>query len=611
MIFKPVSLQLHFKNNFFGYFRFYYSVIGNKLFVNLGLCILVSFIDGIGLAMFMPLLQAAGQGGTAATSQESMGGLHYVTDLIQQMGFPLTMNVVLVLLVLLFVSKGLLKLVQFNYMLQVRYYFMRKVRFALVDNLEEISYAQFLKLNSGRIHNTLVGEVQRLYLTMNNYFSALQASAMLLTYIALAFIANFQFALLVAVGAALSNLLYRRIYVLTKKASIELSGKGHDFNSYLVQAVHNYKYLKATNYFKDFAVRLKEVIKQAELLNKRMGFFTSVISAVKEPIIIVIVAAVIYLQLNWMGANFSSILLSLLLFYRSLGFLMSIQHFWQEFVQNIGAMETVSGMMDEMQKMKEIKSSQPFKTISKDIRLNGISFFYFNRQVIKNVSLKVRKNQTVAIVGESGSGKTTLANIFAGLLSPDHGDILIDNIPLSTYNIDSYRRQIGYISQETVVFNDSIFNNITFWAEKSPENLRRFWETIELASLSGYINGLEEKENTFVGDNGILISGGQKQRISIARELYKRSQLIIFDEATSSLDSETERIIQENIEKLHGKFTMVIIAHRLSTIKYADVIYLIEKGKVADSGSFEEMLERSRQFKYMVSLQEFKASKTS
>lgn len=599
-------MKLQFKNNFWGYFLFYYSVIGNKLLVNLALCILVSFIDGIGLAMFMPLLQSAGDGNTvSATGANSMGQLHYVTDLITQMGFPLTINVVLILLVILFTLKGLLKFLQFNYQLKLRYFFMKKVRFALVDNLQGLTYSSFLTLNAGRIQNTLVGEVQRLYQTMNYYFMAAQAAAMLMTYIVLAFLANFQFALLVAIGAALINILYKKIYASTKKASIEVSLKGHDFNAFLMQAIHNFKYLKSTNYFKNFASRLKNVIDKTELLNKKMGFYSSLTSSVKEPIIILIVALVIYLQLNWLASSLSSILLSLLLFYRSLNFLMSTQTYWQEFIQNIGAMKTVSGMLDEMSAMQEKEGHTQFHLLKQEIIVRKVSFNYGSLPVLNNVNLRINKNQTIALVGESGSGKTTLANIIAGLIKPAQGEVLVDDVPLTSYNLNSYRKCIGYIAQEPVIFNDTIFNNITFWADPTTENMQRFWQIAELASLKEYIEGLPDKENANMGDNGILISGGQKQRISIARELYKKAQILLFDEATSSLDSETERIIQDNIEKLHGSYTMVIIAHRLSTIKYADVIYLVEKGRVTSSGNFEEMLAASQKFKNMVSLQNF------
>jgi subfamily B ATP-binding cassette protein MsbA len=193
--------------------------------------------------------------------------------------------------------------------------------------------------------------------------------------------------------------------------------------------------------------------------------------------------------------------------------------------------------------------------------------------------------------------------VIAGLFVPDEGEVLVDETPLSKHDLNSYRDKIGYISQESVIFSDNIYNNITFWAEPTPENLRRFDEVLEMASLKDFINSLPDKAETNLGDNGILISGGQKQRISIARELYKKCEILILDEATSALDSETERIIQENIEKLQGSYTMIVIAHRLSTIKEADIIYLMDKGKVSASGTFEEMMEKSSRFKKMVSFQ--------
>ena len=180
---------------------------------------------------------------------------------------------------------------------------------------------------------------------------------------------------------------------------------------------------------------------------------------------------------------------------------------------------------------------------------------------------------------------------------------MIDDISLSEYDLNSYRSKIGYISQESVIFNDNIFNNITFWAEPTPENIAKFQNVLEQASLAEFVNALPDKEQTSLGDNGLLISGGQKQRISIARELYKDCDILILDEATSALDSETERIIQENIEKLHGSYTMIVIAHRLSTIKEADIIYLLENGKVSASGTFHEMINTSSRFKKMVSFQ--------
>jgi subfamily B ATP-binding cassette protein MsbA len=304
-----------------------------------------------------------------------------------------------------------------------------------------------------------------------------------------------------------------------------------------------------------------------------------------------------------MGGNMGSIILSLILFYRALTFLMTIQTQWQSFIQNTGAMRSVSEISELMHGDVERKGDKTFKSIDKEIRIVDVDLSYGSNKVLNSVNIAIPRNHTIALVGSSGSGKTTLANIIIGLISPDKGKVLIDQTPLSEYDLSSYRSKIGYISQDSVIFNDNIYNNVTFWAEETPENLERFQQIAKLASLEDFVNNLPDKEKTRLGDNGLLISGGQKQRISIAREMFKNVEILILDEATSALDSETEHIIQENIESLHGQYTMIVIAHRLSTIKNVDTIYLLDKGKVSVSGDFETMLEKSDKFKRMVTLQ--------
>jgi subfamily B ATP-binding cassette protein MsbA len=287
-----------------------------------------------------------------------------------------------------------------------------------------------------------------------------------------------------------------------------------------------------------------------------------------------------------------------------LALLVDLQNNWQQFINNVGAISAVSKLSEEMELQQEVQPSVVFKTLKHELHLKDVVFSYGTQKVLDGINIKIPKNHTIAMVGESGSGKTTLANIIASLITPDAGQVLADGVSLHEYNLDSYRNKIGYISQESVIFNDNIFNNITFWDERTPENLKRFLEIIELVSLNEFIESLPEKELTPLGDNGILISGGQRQRISIARELYKKAEILILDEATSALDSETERVVRTNIDKLHGNYTIIIIAHRLSTIKNADRIYLLDKGKISASGKFDDMLEFSERFKRMVALQE-------
>jgi subfamily B ATP-binding cassette protein MsbA len=597
-------MNLKFENNFIGYFKFYYRILGNKLFISLLLSVTVSFLDGIGLTMFMPLLQSVGESDNLST-KKTMGYLHYVTDFIKHLGFEISIYTLLLSLVILFISKGVVKFFQQNYQVKLRLQFMNKVRFLLTHQLQNLTYEGFLSFNAGKIQNGLTTEVTRLRIGMAQYISTFQSIMMLLTYIFLAFLANWKFAILVAVGAGLSNLLFRKIFTITKKASISISQKGDKFNSYLIQAIHNFKYLKSTNYFSSYSLKLKKIIHESELLDRRIGFFQAITSSVKEPILMVIISLVIIIQIKWLGSSLSSILLSLLLFYRALSFLMMIQTSWQTFIQNIGSMYSISEIATQMEGLAEPYNPNMFTHFEEQIALKNVSFNYGTTRILDSINLTIPKNQTVALVGESGSGKTTIANLIASLIQPSEGELQVDNVSLSNYNFNSYRDKIGYISQEPVIFNDTIFNNITFWAEPTPEAIKHFWHIVELTSLSAFVQSLDEKENTHLGDNGILISGGQKQRISIARELFKKAELLILDEATSSLDSETEKVIQENIDKLHGNFTILIIAHRLSTIKNTDCIFLLENGKVTGSGRFEDLSKSSARFKRMVELQIF------
>ncbi len=595
-------MKYTFKNNFPGYFRFYYRFVGKRMILFLVLTMLISFLDGMGLAMFIPLLQSVDPDSQAGAN-ESMGQLGKITDLFGYFGLELNMTSVLSVMVVLFSLKGLMRLTQMWYYAKLRQIFLKKVRYNLVENLQSLSYSEFLKLDAGKIQNTLTVEVQRLFQTMRFYFDACQSAVMLLTYISIAFISNYQFALLVFVGASSSNYIYRRIYKATRKVSVQISGKGSDFNGFLTQSIAYFKYLKSTNTFSKYVHKLKQVIDDSELLQLRSGIMNAITTSLKEPLIVIMVATVIFLQVNFMGAQLSTLILSLMLFYRALNYLVMLQNHWQGFIENSGGMHSVATMLDRMQANREVTGPQPFSELENEISLENVKVKYGERTILNGINLSIKKFSTVAIIGESGSGKTTIANLLAGIVEPQEGRVVINNIPLQDLDQYSYRSRIGYISQETVVFNDSVYNNITFWEDPTPENMAKFWEVIEIASLSEFVKGIPGNENAQLGDNGIRISGGQKQRISIARELYKNSQLMIFDEATSALDSETEKIIQANIEKLYGSITMVLIAHRLSTIKKADTIYLIEQGKIVASGSFDEMMKRSKRFKELVSLQ--------
>jgi len=197
-----------------------------------------------------------------------------------------------------------------------------------------------------------------------------------------------------------------------------------------------------------------------------------------------------------------------------------------------------------------------------------------------------------------------LMNLLAGLLSPKSGQILVDGVDLESVNKQTFQSRIGYITQEPVIFDDSVFNNVTFWDERTPDTEARCKEALEKAAVWNFIEEQPQGLETRLGNNGINLSGGQKQRISIARELYKDIDFLFLDEATSALDSETEKVIQQSIEALKGQVTIVMIAHRLSTVKHADKVIVLKKGRIEAEGAYEELQKNSEIFKRMVEMQE-------
>ena len=232
--------------------------------------------------------------------------------------------------------------------------------------------------------------------------------------------------------------------------------------------------------------------------------------------------------------------------------------------------------------------------------MQKISLKLKDKLILNDINLNVPKNKTIGIVGQSGAGKTTLINVLNGLIPPTTGKLRIDDTEVSSFSLSNFRSQIGYVSQDPVIFNDSLFNNVTLWAEKNRENLKKFQNAIYIALLDQLMRSYPMKEDTILGEKGVILSGGQKQRVAIARELYKNVEIIILDEATSSLDSNTENQIKENIDALQGTYTLIIIAHRLSTIKNANHIYVVENGTVVAGGNYTELLANSPEFRKLI-----------
>ncbi len=588
---------------FLDFFAYFYKYVGYRIYILIILGLIMGVLDGFGIAMFIPLIELAGDQ-SASEASEYMGKLSFLVEFIDSTGLQLTINSVLSVMVVFFVLKGLIS--YFKSLKSVKYIqlFTRKIREEIINGLSSFSYKFLVASDSGRIQNTLSGEAHAVVRAFNIYLKLLHAIALLVVYLILAFLAHFQFAFFVMIAGVLINFLFSGLFKKSKKLSRQITLQNHEFQGLIIQNILHFKYLKATGLLKTFAQKLKSQVRKIEETNKRTGIILAFFDSIKEPLTVLIIVLIILIQINVFGGSISMLLLSIFFFYRAMTSIMSAQNLWNRLQTNAGAVENMIAFNRELTEGKESNGEVAFTALKERIEFKRVGFSYLDDlYVIKDVDLSIKKGKVIAIVGESGAGKTTLVNLLCGLIYPVSGKLTVDDIDVRRLDIHSYQKKIGYITQEPVIFNATIFENITFWDEPNEKNKERFRQSLEQAQIADFVDQLSDKENTVLGTNGFSLSGGQRQRITIARELYKKADILILDEATSSLDSETEKDIRFEIEQLKGNYTMIIIAHRLSTIKTADQVVLLKEGRIDAMGTYEELLESSEDFKKMVELQ--------
>ena len=257
-------------------------------------------------------------------------------------------------------------------------------------------------------------------------------------------------------------------------------------------------------------------------------------------------------------------------------------------MRSVAAAESIFELIDE--KRENDNGTHNPERIKGDIQIENLSFGYSDNLVIDNLSISIDAGQTIALVGHSGSGKTTLASILMRFYSINHGTIIFDNTPIEDYSLKSLRKQIAYVSQHTILFNDSIRNNIAYGDMQDCDETK-IQAAIKAARVDKFTDNFEDGIDTFVGEDGMNLSGGQRQRIAIARAILRDAPILILDEATSALDNQSERYIQAALETLMKNRTTIVIAHRLSTIKNASNTIVLNKGKIIEQGTHNLLLE--------------------
>ena len=324
---------------------------------------------------------------------------------------------------------------------------------------------------------------------------------------------------------------------------------------------------------------------------------------------VLILSLIVYIAVQQLRLSTAEILLLLFLFSRLVPKFSGIQDDLQDLLNALPAYANVRGLIASCEATAEFRTESPDAattpaiSLEHGIQLESVSFRYPEGAdcAIHDLRLFIPARRTTAITGPSGAGKTTIADLVMGLLFPDRGRVLVDGIPLDPKLMRAWRRQIGYVAQDTVLFHDSVRANLRWACPGAEED--EMWEALRLAAAADFVERLPHGLDTMIGDRGVRLSGGERQRIALARALLRRPALLILDEATNALDSENERRIQDAIDRLHGELTILLITHRLATIRNADVIYVFESGRVVECGRWEELISSGDRFAQLCQIQ--------
>ena len=552
------------------------------------------FIKQIFIAIFFSLLVATSTSSIAWLLDPAIEKIFIQRDQTLLMIIP-------ILIIIAFSTKGISLYLAKVIMINVGEDIKKKLQLDMLNTLISADTQSIDEKHSGKFISNLTYDVMHITnLLSNGILNLFKDSLTLLGLLTVMFFQNWKLSLIAIILIPIASTAARSLGKRMGKVTTQAQEKSSFLTKYLVELFKNHRLTKIFQKEKYEKNRADNYLDQLKEKNKKIGHVIVRISPVMEILTGVMIAILIYysgiliareeLSVN----NFFSFLAAMMLAYQPVRSLSTLNVILN---QGLSAASRILSVVDTERFIKNENDSKDLSISKANIEFKDVIFSYnqSNGEVLKKVNLTFEGGKMTSLVGHSGSGKSTILNLIPRFYDCSMGDIKIDNQSIYNSTIESLRKSISLVSQETTLFDDTIKNNIKYANLDATDE-----EVLQAAKLSycdEFINKLPDKYETLIGEDGVRLSGGEKQRISIARAMLKKSSIILLDEATSSLDSETETKIQEALKILTKNKTTVVIAHRLSTILNSNNIYLIDSGKVIDNGKHEELLAKSKIYK--------------
>jgi len=580
-----MRLRIPIVADFLRYFTITRASIGVEFSLLVLLNLVSAAIESIGILLFIPFLSQLSGSSIALSDRIPSAAL------FTSWNITITIGLTLGLLVLIFVLKGVMVFFLTAYRQTLLNRTGQKIREGLIALYSEVNYHYALRKSAGFFGNLAVSETERACMAMEGFCNALASLITACIFFTIALFLHSALSVFMLLAVAFSFILLRKLSARARRYSVQITLLSSRLNEFLIQTLQAFKYLKATERFSSLRAQLSKISADNSQARNKLALVNAGLMAVQEPVLVICLACVFYYGVVIGRSHIASVMVAVLFFYRCM---IEVGHFnrhWQLLSSYAGSLELVWTAAMEMEQHRERRDGEAVDCFYEKIELRDVSYAYDAQAVLQDVNIRIGKNTSVAFVGASGAGKTTLVDLLTGVLKPTQGTVCIDDKDLHTLNLSRYRQSIGYVEQDTIVFDDTIANNISMQWDQHVDD--QTWARIQKAAGSAYcdefIERLPQGYHTRVGERGLKLSGGQRQRLAIARELFKQPDILILDEATSSLDSQSEAYIQQSIERLRGFLTIIIISHRLSTIKQVDYLYVIEQGRIIEQGTFAQL----------------------